>query len=161
MFGPGPSSSGNTPVASVLTFGSATGGVCPNGSTFAATGCVGGHFRYLISISRADAEIGFLSLKVTTEFGPAYIGAGALGFTILNGSGAILAQAPVPGGELSMGATNTSWVYSNGAGNLTRLGSGDLVEVDVGSSTPSTSDLFLACVGDGVYSGTTPPVSLP
>jgi hypothetical protein len=153
--------SGDTSIASVLTFGTASRGVCPPGSLFATDGCESGHYRYVVPVASSTAQIEYFWLKVTGEYGNDYTATGALGFSILNASGGMVAQASVTGGDLSMAATNASWHFSSGNGNTSTTVDSDTIEIDVGAASPPSALLEMYGTGFGIYDGTTSAAYLP
>ena len=125
----------------------------------AAEGCSGGDFDYAVRIESSSIEFGQVVFQVSTSNGSVYVATGGEpGFSVLNGSGGVLAHWLAPEGKMSM---NGGWSYSPGVTGSTPLLNFDTIEVDMGATNPEDQGYTLTGVGTGEISGSTAAINLP
>jgi|HubBroStandDraft_1064217.scaffolds.fasta_scaffold44302_2 hypothetical protein len=148
-------------IASNFAFAQSNGSVCPAGSTFSIEGCAATHYRYLITIARASVEFGDVAFGITTSSGSIYTASEALGFTIVNATGALLVQAAITDGMMSMSSTGWSWSYAASTSVSSPVLTSYILIVDLGTTDPSGLGLSIVALGMGTESGSTAPIPLP
>jgi hypothetical protein len=151
---PGPTPVGGQPP---LIVGNPVPTACPATGSFATTGCTAGDFTYDITIEEASISFGEVAFEVTTSNGmlDRAIG-GTPGFSILNSTGAPVAQSAATAGEMSM---TEGWSYHGGVSGSTSLTNLCSVTVDMGTVDPRGLGYLLVVTLGPALGGA--PVQLP
>jgi hypothetical protein len=151
---------GSTPIGAVFATGNPMLQLCPSNSSFAAEGCAPTHYEYTLSIVEADdVPLTWVQFEVLTDSGNVVNGTGGLGFTVVDGSGGVVAQCDVQNGVMTM--SSGTWNYSPGINSNTLLTTTDLIVIDIGPADPAAQNLAFVAVGTDGASGNTAPMTLP
>jgi len=116
--------------APLVAIGAPIQETCPRSDTLPSNGCSAGDTVFNMTVEESSATFQQFQFRLVTPNGTIYNSpGGAPGFSVLNGSGAVVAYWVAPNGEMNM---TTGWTYAMGFGSSTPLLNVDTIHVDVG-----------------------------
>ncbi|HTV12586.1 MAG TPA: archaellin/type IV pilin N-terminal domain-containing protein, partial [Acidimicrobiales bacterium] len=154
---------GSTPIGSAFAVGNAKSATCTG--TVATNGCAaGGKGIYNLTIEQSTVTFSSVLFEVITAGGGAYPAASGASFALVSVSSGMTAAyyTLTAAGGFVMPAS-PGWTYTSGYSSSSTLTPG-LFTVVVNFNTvsaPTGQGLSLVAIGQGSYSGTTSPASLP
>jgi flagellin-like protein len=132
--------------------------------TSIASAIVPGHWTYTMTVESSTVTFGSVLFQVKTGGGTVADPAGAGGFFVVNLNGSVVAcDLPVPAnGGLSMGANSQfTFIAASGLTPVSPLSNLYTIVIDMGTTSPVGVGYTFDAIGQGSYSGTTTPLSLP
>ena len=165
---------GSTPIGSAFTAGNPTtsntigsipvGGAdtCTAASTTLAAAIVSGDWTYTLTVESSTVTFGSVLFQVKTSVGTVAPIVGT-GFYVVNVAGGIAAcSLTAASGGLSMGGS-VQFVYpaAQGLTSSSSLTNVYTIVIDMGTTQPTGLGYAFDAVGQGSFSGTTAPLSLP
>ncbi len=152
------------PISSALTLGPGSASTCATGSSVAPGGiggCLPGDATITLNLNASVVELGSVVLSVDLcsdiggllecELATTSPGPGAL--SVLSGNDHVLASTTVASGALTMGAAGWTDLMA-GVSNSTLLTATDLLEFDLGTTTPlSAAGALVTVMGENGYEG--------
>jgi flagellin-like protein len=142
--------------------GSGASTTCSAATTTLAGALGAGHWMYRLDVESSTVAFGHILLQVRSANGA--FDAANVGFFVVDGNGLVLACAGSSGTPTQGSMSSTlSFVYPADAGatSATAVSSAYQLVLDMGSTSPASQGFTFDVVGQGPYSGTTAPVTLP
>jgi hypothetical protein len=140
---------GGPDIASGLSLGTPTSGLCPSGYTFFTDGCAGADIIYRVPVESSTVDLGDLLIGLWNSSNDPYVMMGLGGISILNESGVVIAQ---------YGQTNElDGAYPHEIDSATNASTplvpGDVLEVDMGLTISVPAGLTLWIFGTQSFGG--------
>ena len=147
------------PIGSAFAVGNPTTSMCPSGDTWANNGCVAGDNVYILTIESSTITLADVLFEVKTATGAIADLPGAQGFSIWNITGGTVAESSTSSPILNM----TGWSFPSGShfNDSSPLTTLYTIWIDVGTTSPVGLGYAFVALGQGSYTGTTNPVTLP
>ncbi len=146
------------PIGTAFAVGALVLATCPYGDSYAENGCAAEHYYYSLTIEMSTVTFDSVEFEVLTPGGLVLTTAEANGFSILNVTGAVVAQSSP---STTMAMTSSFGFPVATVFPATALSTQCSIRIDIGTVDPTGQDYALVVLGTGDYSGSTNPITLP